>query len=319
MPLLDLPISELKSYQGRNPKPNDYDQYWTKALAEMNEIKPDIKLDKGPEFGDFVKCQDLTFTGLGRARIYAKLLTPTLSKKAGPALIHFHGYSISSGDWSTYLGWVANGFTVAALDVRGQGGKSEDVGGVKGTTLEGHIIRGLDDVPDKLLYRSIFMDCAQLAKIVSGMPSVDPNRMGALGWSQGGGLALACAALYPKIARVAAGYPFLCDYQRVWEMDMISNAYSELRAWFKRHDPQHKRQDEVWNKLGYIDVQHLAIRIKAKTLMATGLMDDVCPPSTQFAAYNKIKSEKELLVFPDFGHEGLPGANDLFYQFLGQL
>jgi|GEM_PF-2913200 len=32
---------------------------------------------------------------------------------------------------------------MAAMDCRGQGGSSEDSGGVKGNTLCGHIIRGL--------------------------------------------------------------------------------------------------------------------------------------------------------------------------------
>ena len=53
--------------------------------------------------------------------------------------------------------------------------------------------------------------------------------------------------------------------------------------------------------------------------MPIGLMDAVCPPSTQFAAYNKIRSEKELLIYPDFGHEPLPGASDRIFDFLSDL
>ena len=60
---------------------------------------------------------------------------------------------------------MAAGYCVAALDCRGQGGKSEDVGGIKGTTLKGHIIRGLQEGPEKLLFRSIYLDTAQLADI----------------------------------------------------------------------------------------------------------------------------------------------------------
>jgi len=39
-------------------------------------------------------------------------------------------------------------------------------------------------------------------------------------------------------------------------------------------------------------------------------MDDICPPSTQFAAFNKIQSKKEVVIYPDYTHEGLPGFND---------
>jgi cephalosporin-C deacetylase len=53
--------------------------------------------------------------------------------------------------------------------------------------------------------------------------------------------------------------------------------------------------------------------------MPVGLMDTICPPSTQFAAYNRIHSKKSLLIYPDYGHEGLPGANDKIFDFLSDL
>ncbi|HUS91482.1 MAG TPA: acetylxylan esterase, partial [Phycisphaerae bacterium] len=45
----------------------------------------------------------------------------------------------------------------------------------------------------------------------------------------------------------------------------------------------------------------------------------VCPPSTQFAAYNRIRSAKSLVLYPDFGHEGLTGQGDIVFQFLAGL
>jgi cephalosporin-C deacetylase len=53
--------------------------------------------------------------------------------------------------------------------------------------------------------------------------------------------------------------------------------------------------------------------------MTTALMDTVCPPSTQFAAYNKITSPKEVVLYPDFAHEVPPGHNDRIFEFLSQL
>jgi len=92
-----------------------------------------------------------------------------------------------------------------------------------------------------------------------------------------------------------------------------------LRTYFRLYDPRHDRQKEIFAKLGYIDIQHLAPRIKAEILMGTGLMDDICPPSSQFAAYNKITSKKNVLVYPDFTHEDLPGFNDAVFEFLSGL
>ena len=47
-----------------------------------------------------------------------------------------------------------------------------------------------------------------------------------------------------------------------WDLDLDENAYAELREWFRRFDPMHQREDDVFTQLGYIDVQHLASRIQ---------------------------------------------------------
>ncbi len=319
MPVFEMSLADLKTYQGRNPRPADFDEYWDRALAEMQALDPQIELRPHPLTASFAECFELYFTGVGNARIHAKYLRPTEAKKPHPAVLIFHGYAGSSGDWSDKLNYVAQGYSVAALDCRGQGGRSEDTGSVCGNTLRGHIIRGLDDDPEKMLYRQIFLDTAQLARIVMGMPEVDEKRVGATGGSQGGALTLACASLEPRIKRAAPVFPFLCDYQRVWEMDLAVAAYEELRDYFRRFDPRHEREEQVFTKLGYIDCQHLAPRIKAEMLMITGLMDTICPPSTQFAAYNKITSKKNMIIYPDFGHEGLPGADDSVWEFMAGL
>ena len=82
------------------------------------------------------------------------------------------------------------------------------------------------------------------------------------------------------------------------------------------YDPKHEQEEELFTKLGYIDIQNLAGRIKADVLFFTGMMDMMCPPSSQFAAYNKINSNKKMNIYPDFGHEGIPGSNDEIFEFL---
>lgn len=320
MPLeFDMPLESLKKYQGTNPKPDDFDQFWETGLTEMNALDPRIELVPAKFQTPFAECLHLYFTGIGDARIHAKLLRPRNVTQPQPAVLMFHGYSGDSGDWVSKLGYVAMGFIVAALDCRGQGGLSEDTGGVPGWTLRGHIIRGLDGSPDQLLFRQIFLDTAQLTKIVMEMPEVDATRVGVTGVSQGGGLTLACASLVPEIKLAAPVFPFLCDYQRVWEIDLAKDAYAELKEYFRKFDPEHRREAEIFEQLGYIDVQHLTTRIQAEVFMGVGLADTVCPPSTQFAAFNKISSKKSLALYPDFGHEDLPGHQNKIFQFLSRL
>ncbi|HNZ47331.1 MAG TPA: alpha/beta fold hydrolase [Candidatus Hydrogenedentes bacterium] len=319
MAVFELSLDQLKSYQGRNPKPTDFDDYWDKALMEMRSIDPAVELVPADFQTPFAECFHLFFTGVQGARIHAKYIRPRHASQPHPALLLFHGYTGSSGDWADKMGYAALGFSVAALDARGQGGRSQDTGSVLGNTHCGQIIRGLDDHPEKLYFRQVFLDTAQLAAIVMHMDEVDSTRVGAMGMSQGGALTLACAALEPKIARLAPMCPFLCDYKRVWEMDLAVDAYAELKTYFRLFDPRHERENEIFTRLGYIDCQHLANRIKGKTMMAIGLMDEVCPPSTQFAAFNKITAPKECVLYPDFMHESYPGFRDKAFQFFSEM
>lgn len=319
MPQLDFPLERLKNYTGINSCPEDVDAYWDAALKELDAHDFAVNRKKAAFQTDFAEAFDITFTGLGGARVYAKYLRPRGKSRANPAILKFHGYHGNSGDWSDYLGFVAAGFCVAALDCRGQGGKSRDRVDVAGLTLEGHIIRGLEDGPEHLMYRFLFMDTVQLARIVMSFPEVDETSVAATGASQGGGLTLALAALEPRIRYAAPVYPFLSDYKRVWDMDLDLDAYSELKSYFRRFDPHHLREEETFTMLGYIDVKNLAKRIKAKVFMGITLLDNICPPSTQFAVYNRITSDKRYSLYYDYGHEQLPGLSDDIFQFFMEM
>lgn len=317
MPMIDMPIQELEQYNGTNPRPADFEEYWEKAISEMKAVDSQVVMTKAEFQTPVVECYDMHFIGVNGAKIHVKHLRPKNTTEKIPAVLLFHGYMTDSGDWYDKLGFAATGMAVFAMDVRGQGGKSEDIGGVRGNTVHGHIIRGLENEnPHKLLYRDIFLDTAQLAGIVMNLEFIDETKVYVTGNSQGGALSLACASLEPKIAKVAVLYPFLCDYKRVWDMDLAVNAYAELKDYFRHFDPRHEREEEIFTKLGYIDLQYLTPRMKGSTLMFTGLMDNICPPSTQYAAYNKMQCKKKHIIYPDFGHESLKDANDIIYNFL---
>lgn len=321
MAALDLPLHELERYRGSTPRPNDFDQYWDEALRELDETPEETRIEEAPFPSRAAHAHDLFFTGVRGARIHAKLLRPRELSAPAPAVVMFHGYGGNSGDWADKLAFVSEGFVVAAMDVRGQGGSSTDAGGHAGTTMYGQFLRGTTDRSDNLLLRQIYLDCVRVTRIVARLPEVDSTRISVTGSSQGGGLALACAALEPSVARAASQFPFLCDWRRLWELDLAGRVpHGGLRAHFRSFDPLHEDEDAFFTALGYVDVQHLAPRIRAKVLMATGLLDDACPPSTQFAAYNKIVAPKRMLVYPDFGHEHpYPGWPDSVFGFLREV
>lgn len=313
----EMSYDELIAYQGTNPRPDDFDQFWEKSLVELAGVDAAAEFAPATDFPlPFAKTEHLYFNGTGGYRAHAKVIRPHNAE--GPAVLMFHGYGGEQPKWIDVLPYAARGFTVAALDVREQVAFRTSTQQPNSFSLRNHLVEGLDDGPENLLYRHVFLDTRRLADIIRGLPEVDPSRVASTGWSQGGGLSLVCAALTPEIKLTAPVYPFLTDYQRAWELNLEKAPYDEITTWFRKRDPRHLREQEVFTTLGYIDVQHLAPRIQAQVEWFVGLEDKVCPPSTQYAAYNKITSAKALRTYPDFGHDDLPGAMDDIFQLISE-
>ena len=309
-----MDLATLKDYKGITPVPEDFDAYWDRVLKDLAAVKPEADFTLADFQLPNAECYDLYFTGVNGARIYAKHVRPKNVTGKVPAVFLYHGYTASSPEWCDLMQYPAAGFAVFAMDCRGQGGKSEDVGGVKGNTYQGHIIRGaFEDDPDKLLYRAIILDAVELIQIGAAQSYVDNGKLYTQGGSQGGGLALAGAALVPEVAKVSAMFPFLSDYKAQYEQRGF--AFNELHDYFRMFDPRHERETELFTKLGYIDVKNLCPRVKAKVLMFTGLEDTAVPPAGHFAAYNNLNCEKKHILYPEYGHEALRGAGNTTLQF----
>ena len=306
MPLrVDMQLNQLKEYYGSSIEPLDIKEFWNKAKEELLSLNLDIKMVKNSFETPYCECFDLYFTGVEKANIHVKYLkpkkVPTDSKI--PAILEFHGYGGSSKDWTYKLPYVACGIAVFSMECRGQLGESTDSFGELNNFRTCNLTRGIK-TPENLYYKKVFLDALQLSSIVKSFDFIDETRIGTMGYSQGGGIALAVAALDSQIKSVFAVYPFLSDYYRCWNMD-TGAAYEDIKNYFRQKDPQHLYEKELFHNLGYIDIQNLASWIKADVTMTTGLMDKVCPPSSQFACYNKITSPKRHLIFPEYGHEDM--------------
>jgi cephalosporin-C deacetylase len=256
--LYECQIEHLKDYKGIGDPPKDYDEYWARARKDLENASLEYELVKSDFVSRSCDAYDLYF-------IEGKI----------PAVVMFHGYWSNSGEWSGKLPYIAEGFCVLAMDVRGQGGLSVDNGIYKGNTQSGHIIRGLEsDSPDDLFYRNVYLDTAQCVKILKTMDFVDEKNIFATGASQGGALTIACASLVDDLKGAAAIYPFL---------------------------------------------KNRAKDVKCDILWMTALMDNVCPPFSQMAAYNSITSNKRIVFFPEYQHEYLLYSGDIILKFFLEL
>jgi cephalosporin-C deacetylase len=154
--------------------------------------------------------------------------------------------------------------------------------------------------PADYYYRRLFTDAVRAVDAAHSHEDVDPSRTFVEGGSQGGGLALAVAALRPDLAGVMADVPFLSDFPRAVDITE-RDPYAEVARYLKIHRDQ---IETVFHTLSYFDVSILVRTATAPALISVALMDQVCPPSTVFAAYNAYPGERELRIYHYNDHEG---------------
>lgn len=296
MPLYDKPLEELVVYDPPLTAQPDFDAFWERTLAESTRtpLNAQWTLLDYPVLG--ARVYDVRYDGWRGARIAAWYIVP---EGAGPypGIIQYHGYSGSKSEVAPYLVWALQGYAVLAVDVRGQSGESTDPGPYSSGHVRGWMTQGILD-PEEYYYRGVYMDCVRALDVLSSRPEVDAEHIGVMGVSQGGGLTLAVAALdsRPKVALPEV--PYLCHFQRAVEV-AVRHPYLEIAEYLMKYPD---REEWVWRTLSYFDNLNLARRIRCPVLMDVGLQDDICPPSSVYAVYNKIRAPKEMKVYRYHNH-----------------
>jgi cephalosporin-C deacetylase len=297
MAQFDLPVAELSDYRPDVFEPADFDAFWRDTLASSAG-------DLDAVFTPFdallpgVEIYDVRFTGHGGTRVAGWFLTPPAPSGPLPTIIQFIGYGGGRGRPHEWLVWPAAGYAVFVMDSRGQGdGDTPDLPGV-GPQHVGLITRGVLD-RDDYYYRRLFTDAVRAVDAAATRPEVDPSRIVVAGASQGGGIAQAVAGLRTGLAGAIIDVPFLTHFRRATE---ITDAYP-YRELADMLTANRDRVADVFTTLDYFDGLHFAARGSVPALYTAGLMDDICPPSTVYAAYNRYAGPKRLQVWPYNGHE----------------
>lgn len=163
---------------------------------------------------------------------------------------------------------------------------------------------------DSYYYRGAFMDCVQAVRFMATRPTSDMNNLFAEGHSQGGAFTYAAAALsdYPFRA-IAPAIAFMGDYPD----------YFKIAHWpanVAKENQQSMTDEQLYNFLSYFDTKNLATMISSATLACLGLQDDVCPPHTNIAPYNNLRTkDKRLVINPELKHQAAHTWYDEMMQF----
>jgi cephalosporin-C deacetylase len=305
MAFFDMPLDQLRAYMPPREEPADFDAFWQTTLAEARTFP--LSAEFAPvDYGlRTVETFDVTFTGYGGQPIKGWLLLPRQRSGALPCVVEYIGYGGGRGFPTERLLWSSAGYAHLIMDTRGQGsswskGDTPDPE-VDGTNphFPGFMTRGVLK-PQTYYYRRVFTDAVRAIEAARAHPAVDAARIAVLGGSQGGGIALAAGGLAPDVAAVLPDVPFLCHYRRATEIT-DAHPYQEIARYCLTH---RDKVDQVFATLAYFDGVNFAARARSSALFSVGLMDEICPPSTVFAAYNHFGGPKDIRIWRYNHHEG---------------
>jgi len=304
--LFDLPLEELKTYKPARIEPADFDAFWSQTLAEARAFPLNARFEPVDVGLRVIESYDVTFAGYAGQPIKGWLLLPTQRSAALPCVVEYIGYGGGRGQPLDWLLWSAAGYAHLVMDTRGQGsswrpGDTPDFE-PEGSNPQypGFMTRGVLS-PRTYYYRRLITDAVRAVEAARAHPAVDAQRVAITGVSQGGGITLAVAGLVPDLVAAMPDVPFLCHYRRATEIT-DQNPYYEIARFCKTH---RDKVEAVFSTLSYFDGVNFATRAQAPALFSTALMDDICPPSTVFAAYNHYAgASKQIRVYEYNQHEG---------------
>jgi len=310
VPQSDLPLAALRTYAPVLAVPPDLDSFWARTLDEVRAHDLGVTFEPIDNQLSVISTFDVTFAGFAGSRVRAWLHLPASRTGPLPAVVEYIGYGGGRGLPHERVMWAAAGYAHLVMDTRGQGstwavGDTPDPDAAGAPFHPGFMTQGILD-PATYYYRRVFGDAVRAIEAARTHPLVDPARVALTGGSQGGGISIAAAALVTDVAAVMPDVPFLSDFPRAITF-ADSDPYGEIVRYLKAH---RDHLDRALATLAYFDVATLGRAASAPALFSVGLMDEICPPSTVFAAFNAYGGPKEIREYPFNNHEGGQGFHD---------
>lgn len=313
MNAIEKRIHELHQYKPALDKPDDFDQFWKRvkeeALATVVNGHRELKLT----YMNGIHTYEVTFDGYAGTTIHATLSIPqnAITSEPSPCLIMLPGYTSERSNSYQHAHWILMGVAVLSVDVRGQG---KDTGNNLGSAhgmAKGWITEGLLDL-EHCYYKAVAIDLLRALSWLKTQPDIDATRIGAIGASQGGGLASMLTALDDTICMLVADIPNMCHID--YGILNSTGSLSEVAEFCRRRPEQ---LQSVLDTLSYFELIHMADRIQVPVLMSVGLKDTVCTPEQIFPFYHAIAAEhKQLEIYPFSGHVVEPAQQQKAIEFV---
>ncbi|HJO82986.1 MAG: acetylxylan esterase [SAR202 cluster bacterium] len=288
----DMAHTVDRNYQSKARKPADFNAFWEDVLEDAAKVP--LEPEAVPEAlrsSDDIEVFQVFYNSLDNVRIAGWYCLPRERKGPLPAVMVVPGYQ---SDPPITKEWARRGYATLSVAPRGKLRSNRQFNpGYPGLLTYGIVDR------NAYSYRGFYVDAWRGIDFLLSRDEVDSSRIGVTGSSQGGGLTITTAAMRPEVRAAAAGAPYLTGFLDSIELTH-TYPYEEINDYLRLHPDS---RGEVEETLNYFDGINFADRITCPIIVNVGLQDNVCPPETGFALFDKIGSaDKRMYPYDGQGH-----------------
>jgi cephalosporin-C deacetylase len=287
--------------------PDDFQLFWDQSLARLATVPVDSKITPLPGLSsDRVNVYHVSIRNINDSRIFGILSMP---KEDGhyPAILYVPGAGVR-----TYGGEIAmaeKGFITLQIGIHGVPViyDLEFYQQLRQGPLRNYNISNMDD-KDNYYYKRVYLGCVRAVDFIFSLPEFDGENIAVTGASQGGALSIVTASLDKRIRYLASVYPALSD--------LTGYLHNRAGGWPHLFRDDFTNKKEKIETSRYYDVVNFARFIEAPGFYTWGFNDNVCPPTSMYAAYNRISAPKELYLALDSRHWTYPEQREMLEQWL---
>jgi cephalosporin-C deacetylase len=277
--------------------------FWQKTLAQLAADPMDAEVEQLKEPLPYRKYR-VTLRGLAGIRFRALLALPVQGESKAtplPAIVTMPGYG--GTQQGVMLSECMRGYAVLQVFPLWQG-ESEVLGKFEGQDK----LTWNSAQPEGAYYQIGYTDVIRGIDYLVSRADIDASRIGLAGTSQGGGIALAVAAIDPRVKVVVAHVPFLCDMRTAARTPnaLVKNLLDRAGV----------NNEATLRTLDYFDPLQLVPDLRVPALISAGGRDEICPEATIRAVFDRIPGTKSLMVYPDLTHTSCAGFYEMTWPWL---
>lgn len=310
------------------PMPEDFGQFWQKALKEARKVPLDVEYYDVPEATNDKLVTRLVRLHVGKEKwIYGYLTVPKRPNDRTtkyPVVLCPPGAGSNKVSPSDYFG--NKGMIYMKIEIHDNDPRlaDDEYNAMRLKKCNAYMRRGMAS-KDSYYYKDVYVGCARAVDFLCSLPEWDGRNVIVTGGSQGGALTIVTAALNEKVTMCAPFYPALCDltgflHQRAggWPKFFAEQSVprAERFSGFYKDGQVDVPQEQAVETLQYFDVVNFARMLKVPTFMSWGYNDDTCSPTSVWAAWNEMTAPKACDITPSSGHWRFPGSQDKCWEWI---